>query len=152
MVTFARIINPETREPSLTGIVAEVITWDPEGRYPPEWVWTECPGGTRQFAEYDGHTFVNPPEPEPPAPPAPTYPTLTRKQLRNGLLSIGVTSAEVEAQIAAIPDPLEREAAMIDWQDTQSYQRDYPMINQIGAALGLPEEQIDALWLWSASS
>ena len=85
-------------------------------------------------------------------PPAvdPVFPTLTRKQLRNGLLSIGVTSAEVEAQIAAIPDPLEREAAMIDWQDTQSYQRDYPMINQIGAALGLPEEQIDALWLWSA--
>ena len=88
--------------------------------------------------------------PAPPVPPAPTFPTLTRKQLRNGLLSIGVTSAEVEAQIAAIPDPLEREAAMIDWQDTQSYQRDYPMINQIGAALGLPEEQIDALWLWSA--
>ena len=83
---------------------------------------------------------------------APMFPTLTRKQLRNGLLSIGVTSADVEAQIAAIPDPLEREAAMIDWQDTQTYQRDYPMINQIGAALGLPEEQIDALWLWSASS
>jgi len=41
---------------------------------------------------------------------------------------------------------------MIEWQDTQSYQRDYPMINQIGAALGLPEEQIDALWLWSAGS
>ena len=88
--------------------------------------------------------------PAPPEPPGPIFPTLTRKQLRNGLLSIGVTSAEVEAQIAAIPDPLEREAAMIDWQDTQSYQRDYPMINQIGAALGLPEEQIDALWLWSA--
>ena len=87
-----------------------------------------------------------------PEPTAPTFPTLTRKQLRNGLLSIGVTSAEVEAQIAAIPDPLEREAAMIDWQDTQSYERDYPMINQIGAALGLPEEQIDALWLWSATN
>ena len=88
----------------------------------------------------------------PPAPlePPSSFPTLTRKQLRNGLLSIGVTSADVEAQIAAIPDPLEREAAMIDWQDTQSYQRDYPLINQIGAALGLPEEQIDALWLWSA--
>jgi hypothetical protein len=83
---------------------------------------------------------------------APTYPTLSRKQLRNGLLSIGVTSADVEAQIASIADPLEREAAMIDWQDTQSYQRDYPMINQIGAALGLPAEQIDALWLWSAGN
>ena len=86
----------------------------------------------------------------PPAPPTPTYPTLTRKQLRNGLLSIGVTLADVEAQIATISDPLEREAAMIDWQDTESYQRDYPLIAQIGTALGLPEEQIDALWLWSA--
>ena len=154
MVVFARITNPETRLPALTGIVAEVIQWDPEGRYPPDWYWVECPEGTRQFAEYDGHTFINPPEPEAPIidPPAPFFPTLTRKQLRNGLLSIGVTSAEVEAQIAAIPDPLDREAAMIDWQDTQSYERDYPMINQIGAALGLPEEQIDALWLWSAGS
>lgn len=87
--------------------------------------------------------------PTPPSQPS-AFPTLTRKQLRNGLLSIGVTSADVEAQIGMIADPLEREAALIDWQDTQSYERDYPMINQIGAALGLPEEQIDALWLWSA--
>lgn len=79
------------------------------------------------------------------------FPVLTRKQLRNGLLSIGVTSADVEAQIATIADPLEREAALIDWQDTNDYERDNPLINQIGAALGLPPEQIDALWLWSAS-
>ena len=88
--------------------------------------------------------------PSAPSEPSSSFPTLTRKQLRNGLLSIGVTSADVEAQIAAIPEPVEREAAMIDWQDTQSYQRDYPLIAQIGAALGLPEEQIDALWLWAA--
>ena len=82
----------------------------------------------------------------------PSYPTLTRKQLRNGLLSIGVTSADVEAQIAAISDPLEREAAMIDWQDTQAYERTNPLVNQIGVAMGLPEAQIDALWLWAAGS
>lgn len=81
---------------------------------------------------------------------APTYPALSRKQLRNGLLSIGVTSADVEARIAAIADPLEREAAMIDWQDTQAYQRTNPLVNQIGVAMGLPEEQIDALWTWAA--
>ena len=86
------------------------------------------------------------------APPTPSFPTLTRKQLRNGLLSIGVTSAEVEAQIGTITDPLEREAAMIDWQDTQAYQRDNPLVNQIGVAMGLPEEQIDALWMWAAGS
>lgn len=88
--------------------------------------------------------------PPPPEPPTPFFPTLTRKQLRNGLLSIGVTSADVEARIATIADPLEREAAMIDWQDTEAYQRTNPLVNQIGVAMGLPEEQIDALWLWSA--
>lgn len=149
---YARIVNPETREPAPTGEVAEVIWWDPENRYPPDWVWVECPPDTRQFAEYDGETFANPPEPEPViVPVTPIYPTLTRKQLRNGLLSIGVTASDVEAHIAAITDPLEREAAMIDWQDTQTYERTYPLVDQIGSALGLPEEQIDALWLWSAT-
>ena len=80
----------------------------------------------------------------------PTFPTLTRKQLRNGLLSIGVTSSDVEARIAVIADPLDREAALIDWQDTQAYQRTNPLVNQIGVAMGLPEEQIDALWMWAA--
>lgn len=86
----------------------------------------------------------------PPAQP-PGFPTLTRKQLRNGLLSIGVTSADAETQIGTIADPIEREAAMIDWQDTQAYERDNPLVNQIGASMGLPEAQIDALWLWSAT-
>ena len=85
-----------------------------------------------------------------PGPVDPIFPTLTRKQLRNGLLSIGVTSADVEAQIGTIADPLDREAALIDWQDTEAYQRTNPLVNQIGVAMGLPEEQIDALWMWAA--
>lgn len=89
--------------------------------------------------------------PVPPAQPS-GLPTLTRKQLRNGLLSIGVTSADVEAQIGTIADPIEREAALIDWQDTQAYERDNPLVNQIGASMSLAEEQIDALWMWSAGS
>ncbi|MBB4145822.1 hypothetical protein [Rhizobium rhizoryzae] len=152
-MSFARIINAETRQPALIGMVAEVIEWDPEGRYPPDWIWVECPPDTRQFAEYDGTAFVNPPTPDTPPvidPSTPFFPTLTRKQLRNGLLSIGVTSADVEAQIGTIADALEREAALIDWQDTQAYQRTNPLVNQIGVAMGLPEEQIDALWMWAA--
>lgn len=124
MTSIYEVTDLEGRKNRVVGEEVEI-----ESAYPGRWTWI---------------SEVSVP------PSSPTFPTLTRKQLRNGLLSIGVTSAEVEAQIAAIPDPLEREAAMIDWQDTQSYERDYPMINQIGAAFGLPEEQIDALWLWSA--
>lgn len=95
---------------------------------------------------FDGSTWAPPVLPEPPS----GFPTLTRKQLRNGLLSIGVTSADVEAHITAIADPLEREAAMIDWQDTQTYERTYPLVDEIAAAMSLPPEQVDALWMWSA--
>ncbi|PZP64693.1 MAG: hypothetical protein DI604_26380 [Delftia acidovorans] len=95
---------------------------------------------------FDGSTWAPPALPEPPS----TFPTLTRKQLRNGLLSIGVTSADVEAHITEKADPLEREAAMIDWQDTQTYERTYPLVDQIATAMSLPPEQVDALWMWSA--
>jgi len=40
--------------------------------------------------------------PAPPSQPS-VFPTLTRKQLRNGLLSIGVTLADVEAQSEPSP-------------------------------------------------
>lgn len=105
----------------------------------------------RDDDDYTGWTYTDGEWFPPPPPPASsTFPTLTRKQLRNGLLSIGVTSADVEAHIAAIADPLDREAAMIDWQDTQTYERTYPLVDQIAAAMSLPPEQVDALWAWSA--
>ena len=102
--------------------------------------------------DYTGWTYDAGQWAPPSPPPAPAFPTLTRKQLRNGLLSIGVTSADVEAHITAIADPIEREAAMIDWQDTQTYERTDPLVDQIAAAMSLPPEQVDALWMWAATS
>lgn len=82
--------------------------------------------------------------------PAPVFPTLTRKELRKALLAIEVTAADVEAYIAAIADPIAREDAAIDWQDTKDYERTHPLIAQVADALGLEEEQVDALWMWAA--
>ena len=48
--------------------------------------------------------------------PPPT-PVLTRRQLRLGLLANGITTAQVEAVIAAIPDEITRETAQIEWAD-----------------------------------
>lgn len=151
---FARIINPETGEPALTGQVAEVISWSPEGRYPPEWIWVECPDNTRQFAGYDGDVFDNPPLPEPPPyePPPPILPPLTRRQLRLGLLSIGVTAEDVETHIAAITDPVDRAAALIEWEGATHYKRDHPLVADVAAEMQLPPEQVDALWVWAAGA
>lgn len=81
-------------------------------------------------------------EPPPPPPLAP----LTRRQLRLGLLANGITTADVEAAIAAIPDPMDRAVAEIEWADASTYERDHPLIEQVGGALGLTQEQIDAMW------
>ena len=86
-------------------------------------------------------------------PPAPVpIPTLTRRQLRLALLRLGVTGDQVEAQIAAMPGtPIEREAAMIEWRDSSTYQRDHPLVIALGAALGLTAAQIDAAWKEAAT-
>lgn len=81
-------------------------------------------------------------EPPPPPPLAP----LTRRQLRLGLLANGITTADVEVAIAAIPDPMDRAVAEIEWADASTYERDHPLIEQVGSALGLSPEQIDTMW------
>lgn len=77
-------------------------------------------------------------------------PPLTRRRLRLGLLSIGIRSPDIEAVIAAIPDAEAREWAMVEWQDASEYERDHPLIADAMAALDLPAEQVDTLWLWAA--
>lgn len=79
------------------------------------------------------------PQPQPLAP-------LTRRQLRLGLLANGITTADVEAAIAATPDAMDRAVAEIEWADASAYERDHHLIEQVGTALGLSPEQIDTMW------
>jgi hypothetical protein len=92
-------------------------------------------------------------EPAPSAPPAPPLvPAITARQLRLALLGLGLTGAQVEAQIAAMPGtPAQREAAMIEWEYATTYQRDHPLVVMLGAALGLTEAQIDDAWKEAAT-
>lgn len=92
--------------------------------------------------------YFTPAPPSPPGPP-PLLP-LTRRQLRLALLSIGVTAEDVEAHIADIADPIERAAAMIEWEDATHYKRDHPLVADVATAMALPSEQVDVLWVWAA--
>lgn len=79
-------------------------------------------------------------------------PTLSPRQLRLALLRLGMTGAQVEAQIAAMPGTdADREAAMIEWEYAPTYQRDHPLVIMLGAALGLTQAQIDAAWMEAAT-
>ena len=79
-------------------------------------------------------------------------PTLSARQLRLALLGLGLTGAQVEAQIAALPGPdAAREAALIEWEYATTYQRDHPLVVMLGAALSLTEAQIDDAWKEAAT-
>lgn len=73
--------------------------------------------------------------------------TLTRRQLRLGLLGLGITDDDVVAQIEAIPDATARATALIEWQDAQNYDFEHPLVVSLIAAVGLDNISASAAWL-----
>ena len=73
-----------------------------------------------------------------------------RKQARQALVLAGLYEHAIAA-IAAIPDPQQRLLAQIEWDDSPVYERQSPLVQQVGAALGLSEAQLDDLFI-SAST
>lgn len=101
----------------------------------------------RQIAdEWEALGNVIPPYVAPVAPIG----SLTKRQARLGLLSIGITTEDVEAHIASITDPMDRAAALIEWQDATTYDRNHPLVADLAAAFALPPEQVDDLWAWAS--
>jgi len=105
------------------------------------------PDGQRLYVEHNGERYYSA---ERDAYLAQPMPTLTPRQIRLGLLSMGVTDATVESLIDGIEDEMEREGARITWRYATIYERDHPLINSFAPALGLEQGQVDALWRqWS---
>jgi len=87
-----------------------------------------------------------------PQPAPPPMPSINAAQIRLALFGMGVTSAQVEAAIDAMPgSDMEREAARIQWEYATTFARQHPLVVAIGAALGMTDAQIDAAWLHAAT-
>ncbi len=91
-------------------------------------------------------------EPLPPAAPAPALvpQMVTRRQARQALLMAELLD-DVQPAIDAIPDPVQRRMAQIEWEDSLEFVRSRPLVIQIGAALGLNESALDALFTHAAT-
>lgn len=83
-----------------------------------------------------------PPEPEPP--PVPQI--VTRRQARRALALAGLLDL-VQPAIDAIPDPVQRQLAQIDWDDATDFRRDDATLLLLATALGLAEQQLDDLFI-----
>ena len=82
-------------------------------------------------------------------PPFPEF--VTRRQAMMALLlnkKDGTPLLDlVPLAISAIEDEIERRTAEIYWKESLTFQRDEPLIHQIGAALGLTTEYIRLLFV-----
>jgi hypothetical protein len=99
-------------------------------------------------------------EPIPPASPAlppaspPVPVSVTRRQARQALLLAGLLD-EVPAAIAQLDDGTpegkqQMRLAQIEWEDSLEFERARPLVVEIGAAIGLDEAALDALFLTAA--
>jgi hypothetical protein len=77
-------------------------------------------------------------------PPPPT-PRLTPRQLRLGLLSVGITEAQIDAALEG------NATGIIEWKYATEYKRDHPLILSLAPAFSLTETQVDQLWSVAAT-
>lgn len=75
---------------------------------------------------------------------SPVPATISARQARLWLIRHGVTLAQVDAVIATIPDAITRESVRVEWEYGTEVRRDSPFVEQLGPALGLDADAIDA--------
>jgi hypothetical protein len=75
-------------------------------------------------------------------------PAITARQLRLWLHGAGLLE-QIPSLIAALPEP-QRTTAQIEWEFSSDYQRDHPLVIQLGAALGMTSADMDLAWQQAA--
>lgn len=80
---------------------------------------------------------------------SPEITTVTMRQARLALLNAGKL-ADVASAIAALPSP-QKEAAQIEWEYSQTVERNRPFVLVLAPALGLTEAQLDDLFTLAAA-
>lgn len=69
--------------------------------------------------------------------------SVSARQIRLWLIRHGVTLAQVDAAIDAIPDQQQRDEVRVEWDYAPYVERTHPMLVPLAAALGLSEAQVD---------
>lgn len=124
------------------GRVINIAEAEPDYAAEQGWI----PAETAQKGDlWDGEQFT-PAPPEPPVVPS----AVTMRQARLALLGAGLLD-DVDAAIAAIPDPVTRRAAQIEWEFSNEVQRHNAFTAMLGGGLGLTASQIDQLFIQAAT-
>lgn len=70
-------------------------------------------------------------------------------KLRLALIQSGISIANIEAGIAAIPDQATKEMINTMWEYAEYYERDNTQLIGMAAQLGITDEQLDQLFIYA---
>jgi hypothetical protein len=84
------------------------------------------------------------------APPVPVIHDVTPRQIRQALILSGITLEQIDAALAGLPEPV-HSLAKIEWEYSIAFQRNRPLVAQVGQILGWSSEQLDALWVFAST-
>ena len=83
-------------------------------------------------------------------PPAPVITEVSMRQARLALLGAGLLGA-VGVALSGIKDPMERQAAQIEWEYSTTVHRHGALVDQLAPALGLTDSQLNDLFAQAAA-
>lgn len=121
---------------------ALVAAWADAGN-PKAGEWLPLPTRPSDAHQWNGTAWVLPPQPVPSA--------ISPRQARLWLLRNGIGSSQVDAVIASIPDAVTRQTVQIGWEYGLEVQRASPFVSQLGAAIGLSADALDAAFREAAT-
>lgn len=75
----------------------------------------------------------------------PNIKDITPRQARQAIVLSGYSIETIEGAINSLPEP-NRSLALIEWEYSTAFIRRNPLVDQIGAVLGLTADQVDELW------
>ena len=99
-------------------------------------------------SNWTGYEWIELPyaqQPEPFIAVCPVPEVVTPRQAKLALLQAGLLD-EVEAGIEAIADPITKRIAKLDWNEANEFRRDWPLLNQLAAGMGITDGQLDELF------
>jgi hypothetical protein len=105
-------------------------------------LWTLLPARPSADATWNGSEWVVP------TPPIPA--SVSARQIRLWLIQHGVSLSQVDAAIASIEDPMQRDSVQVEWEYAPYVERAHPMLIPLAAALGLTEAQVDQAFIEAA--
>lgn len=128
-------------------VVSEITSIDPQGRFPDGVTWRPCTSEVQIGWAFENGVFI---APEKVALPPPGV--CTPAQGLVALFAIKrITEDDVLAEIALIPDEVQRYTAKIGYQRATMWERQSPTMQAMAQLLQLSENDLDELFTYAAS-